>query len=216
MRIYTFHKEFTNDLESFVKYPIQIPCLNEWNPERIASPERHLSLGKGVDLTIDAQIYTLEKDNVAFDTIASLLRIYLDRSILRNLHGIDPVKEQIWLFAYKWFSAYYALLTEPDILKSEFYKSHHDEFLSLMGKMLHLRPSARISFSSALQLWDPSNPLLLRKEDEEEKDKEKEHATPSVPAESLPLPLPLPSRRLVLNAPLRVSEHNKTRKNPRS
>lgn len=213
MRIYTFHKEFTNDLESFVKHPIQIPCLNEWNPERIASPERHLSLGKGVDLTIDAQIYTLEKDNVAFDTIASLLRIYLDRAILRNLQGIDPVKEQIWLFAYKWFSAYYALLTEPDILKSEFYKNHHDDFLSLLGKMLHLRPSARISFSSALQLWDPSNPLLNRKDDEEE---QATSSTPAVSCTIAPLPLPLPSRRLVLNAPLHVSEHNKTRKNPRN
>lgn len=209
MRIYTFHKEFTNDLESFVKNPIQIPCLNEWNPERIASPERHLSLGKLTDLTIDAQIYTLEKDNIAFDTIASLLRIYLDRAILRNITSIDPVKEQIWLFAYKWFSVYYTLLTEPDILKSEFYKSHHDDFLSLMGKMLHVRPSSRISFQNALQAWDPSNSILQKEKDEDEEQ-------PTEPIAASCKTVPLPSRRLVLNAPLRAEEHNKTRKNPRS
>jgi hypothetical protein len=65
MRIATFHTEFTSDLESFVKNPIQIPTITVWNPELTASPERHLHLGKTVNLTTEVQIYTLERENDA-------------------------------------------------------------------------------------------------------------------------------------------------------
>lgn len=172
MRIATFHTEFTSDLESFVKNPIQIPTITEWNPELTASPERHLNLGKKVNLTTEVQIYTLEKENEAFDHISSLLRIYLDRKVLRNIPKLDPVREQIWLFGYKWLEHYYQLLTEPDILKSEFYRRYHDDFLSLLGKMLETNPKHRISFSNALQEWHPSSVLLQKVDREDNEDRE--------------------------------------------
>jgi len=167
MRIATFHAEFTSDLESFVKNPIQIPTITVWNPELTASPERHLHLGKTVNLTTEVQIYTLEKENEAFDHISSLLRIYLDRKVLRNNPKLDPVREQIWLFGYKWLEQYYTLLTEPDILKSEFYRRYHDDFLSLLGKMLETNPKHRISFSHALTEWHPASAALQKEERDE-------------------------------------------------
>ena len=110
MRIVNLHDEFTKDLESFVKTPIQIPFLEEWNPKKVAAPERHLTLGKDHG-SMDLLIYTLENENETLENISSLLRIFLDRKVLRNITKIDPVKEQIWLFGQKWFSVYYELLT---------------------------------------------------------------------------------------------------------
>ena len=168
MRISTFHKEFTKDLESFLHNPIQISPLGEWDPEKPAAPERHILNGSHHPISIDILIYTLERENIAFEQISSLLRIYLDRKVMRNLKKIDPVKEQIWLFAYKWFSAYYDILTDPDILKSEFYRTHHDDFLNVLRKMLDLQPRRRISFYLALKEWNPSSLPEEKDSDEEE------------------------------------------------
>ena len=222
MRIVTLKDNFTKDLESFVKNPMQIPCLTEWNPKRLAAPERHISLGNDVNLTLDVQIYTLERENVALDNIGSLLRIYLDRSVLRSMPKIDPVKEQVWLFAQKWFAEYYELLTEPDILKSEFFRRHNDDFLSLVGKMLDVNPKKRITFSQALKEWDPNNALL---ETKEENDAVEDNPITSQPTTSGTVSLSLPSPSvsssvswipLVLNGFHRSEEHNKTRKNLRN
>ena len=174
MRISTLHSEFTNDLESFAKTPIQIQCLNEWNPKKVAAPERHLFLGRSRAETLDIQMYTLENENEAFDNISSLLRIYLDRKILRSLTKIDPVREQVWLFAQKWFSVYYEALTEPDILKSEFFRNYNDDFLILLGSMLEVNPKKRISFLQALQVWHPGSDLFKKVESEDESDHEDE------------------------------------------
>ena len=220
MRIVTLKDNFTKDLESFVKNPMQIPCLTEWNPKRVAAPERHISLGKDINLTLDIQIYTLEKENVALDNIASLLRIYLDRTVLRSMPRIDPVKEQVWLFAQKWFAEYYEILTEPDILKSEFFRSHHDDFLALLGKMLDVNPKKRISFLQALKEWTPANPLFETKEDTPVFIQITSQATTSETASSS---LPVSSvsslvswTPLVLNGCRHSEEHNKTRKNLRN
>ena len=234
MRISTFKETFTKDLESFVKSPIQIPCLTEWNPQRVASPERHLFLGKDINLTVDVQIYTLEKENQAFDNISSLLRIYLDRTILRSLPKLDPVKEQVWMFAQKWFSEYYDLLTEPDILKSTFFRTCNDDFLSLLAKMLEVHPKQRISFLQALEEWDPANPLVRPPTEPQQIDLDLEESHPplctqekcitpicqattsetvssSLPATSAPSKVSWTP--LVLNGSCRSEGHNKTRKN---
>ena len=233
MRISTFKENFTKDLESFVKSPMQIACLTEWNPQRVASPERHLALGKNVNLTVDVQIYTLEKENQAFDNISSLLRIYLDRTILRSLPKLDPVKEQVWMFAQKWFSEYYDLLTEPEILKSTFFRTCNDDFLSLMAKMLDVQPKQRISFLQALEEWDPANPLLRPLTEPQQIDLDIEESPPiqtqekcitpicqattseivssSLPATSVPSKVSWTP--LVLNGLYRSEGHNKTRKN---
>lgn len=174
MRISTLRQDFINDLESFVKNPIQIQSLTEWNPKKVASPERHLLLGRGREETLDIQIYTLETENEAFDQISSLLRIYLDRKTIRTLTKIDPVKEQVWLFAQKWFSVYYELLTEPDILKSEFFRTYNDDFLILLGSMLTINPKKRITFIQALETWYPSSSLFAEENGESEQEQEQE------------------------------------------
>ena len=157
MSIHTFHEEFTSDLESFVKNPVQIEPLAGWNPRKPAAPERHIMHGYTANIAIDAIIHMLETQNSAFDNIQSMLRIYLNPIVLRNnaRSVVSPVKEQVWLFAYKWFSTYFALLTEPNILRSEFYKRDHDRFLTLMGGMLHIDCQKRISFIEAITRWVP-------------------------------------------------------------
>ena len=192
---------------------MQIPCLTEWNPKRVAAPERHMSLGKDLNLTLDVQIYTLEKENTAMDNIGSLLRIYLDRTVLRSVPKIDPVKEQVWLFAQKWFAEYYEVLTEPDILKSEFFRSCNDDFLSLLGKMLDVNPKKRISFMQALREWDPNNAMFA------EKQVTSQATTSETASSSLPVPSVSSSvswTPLVLSGFRHSEEHNKTRKNLRN
>jgi hypothetical protein len=172
MRIVNLHDEFTKDLESFVKTPIQIPFLEEWNPKKVAAPERHLSLGKDRG-SVDLLIYTLENENETLENISSLLRIFLDRKVLRGAK-IDPVKEQIWLFGQKWFSVYYELLTEAEIIRSEFFRNHHDDFLNILRQMLQVNPKKRISFLEALIAWHPASYLIEESESEQEQEQEQE------------------------------------------
>lgn len=155
--IHTFHDEFTNDLESFVKNPIQIEPIASWNPRKPAAPERHLMYGYAAHIEFDAMIYLLEKQNGAFDAIQSMLHIYLDPNVLRNSKRtvVSPIKEQVWLFAYTWFSKYFLHLTEPNILRSEFYKRYHDRFLALMSSMLDMDCEKRITFIEAARRWMP-------------------------------------------------------------
>ena len=219
MRITQFKEQFTEDLVSFVKQPLQIPTLTEWDSKRVAAPERHLTLGKDLNLTLDVQIYTLEKENQAFENIASLLRIYMDRTVLRAFPKLDPVKEQVWLFAEKWFSAYYELLTEPDILKSEFFRMHNDDFLSLMAKMLAVQPKHRILFHQALVEWDPTHPSL--KKDPVQIDLEPTSQLATSETDAMPSASSSASPKvswtpLVLSGSCLHEEHNKTRKNPRN
>ena len=76
MKIATFGDDFTKDLESFVKNPVQVEPLSAWNPRKPAAPERHMVLGKVANIALDTQIYMLEEQNHAFNTIESMLRIF--------------------------------------------------------------------------------------------------------------------------------------------
>jgi hypothetical protein len=227
MKIGTFADDFTKDLESFVKNPIQIEPLSIWNPRKPASPERHMTLGKGSNIAFDTQIYMLEEQNHAFNTIESMLRIFVSAKQLQSLPAPDVVKEQVWLFAYKWFSAYYDLLTEPGVLHSSFYKKEHDRFLALLGAMLLVHPGKRASFIGALRTWYPVSNLLKISDDFSEfSDVPVESVVSdspvviSVPPPSVPVTLvsPVESKktRLVLVPPHAYEERNKTRKIYRS
>jgi len=220
MKIATFADEFTIDLESFVKNPIQIVPLSTWSPRKPAAPERHAYLGQLASVAIETQIYMLEEQNHAFNTIESMLRIFLSAKQYQTLLSPDVVKEQVWLFAYKWFSAYYDLLTEPGILTSSFYKKEHDRFLSLLGSMLVVNPGKRATFLSALRTWFPESELV-RITDSYESSEEDVVTAPSV---AIPPSAPVVSvahaeskkTRLVLKPPRDHEERNKTRKNDRS
>jgi hypothetical protein len=234
MKIATFGDDFTKDLESFVKNPIQIEPLPAWNPRKPAAPERHMLLGKAANIALDTQIYMLEEQNHALNTIESMLRIFTSAKQLQSLPAPDVVKEQAWLFAYKWFSAYYELLTEPGVLQSKFYKEEHDRFLAIVGSMLLVNPGKRATFISALRAWYPMSVLLHVHDDVSEFDDSPlsvPHSQPPVavaPVESVvshspsetPLSVPAVSvapaeskrTRLVLTPPLDLEGRNKTRK----
>ena len=245
MKIATFGDDFTKDLESFVKNPIQMEPSSSWNPRKPAAPERHMLLGKAANIALDTQIYMLEEQNHAFSTIESMLRIFTSAKQLQSLPAPDVIKEQVWLFAYKWFSAYYDLLTEPGVLQSAFYKKEHDRFLGLVGSMLLVNPGKRATFVSALRVWYPTS-VLLQVRDDEFAEAPVESVTAQPPSSipplaptvffaptesvvSLPPSAPLPSApavsvspaaskktRLVLARPLYPEGRNKTRKNDRN
>lgn len=234
MKIATFGDDFTKDLESFVKNPIQIEPLSAWNPRKPAAPERHMVLGKAANIALDTQIYMLEEQNHALNTIESMLRIFTSAKQLQSLPAPDVIKEQVWLFAYKWFSAYYELLTEPGVLQSAFYKKEHDRFLALVGSMLLVNPGKRATFVSALRAWYPTSILLQVHDDVSESDDSPPSGPPvsvspvesvvshspsamppSAPAISV-VPAGSKKTRLVLAPPLYPEGRNKTRKNGRS
>ncbi len=108
-----FEAEFIHDLESFVRNPIQIEPIESWDPRQTAAPERHYMLGKLANKSVDSQVYML-RDNYAFQDIESILHI--------SFHAVDyaecgttvhPVKEQVWLFGYKWLEKYLAFIAKP-------------------------------------------------------------------------------------------------------
>lgn len=198
MKIATFGDDFTKDLESFVKNPIQMEPLMAWNPRKPAAPERHMLLGKAANIALDTQIYMLEEQNHAFNTIESMLRIFTSAKQLQSLPAPDVVKEQVWLFAYKWFSAYYDLLTEPGVLQSAFYKKEHDRFLALVGSMLLVNPGKRATFISALRAWYPMSTLLQIHDDVSESDA-------PLSSSVLPTVSAVPSEPAVSHSPVSVS-----------
>ena len=219
LTIHTIAEEFTKDLESFVKNPIQLERLQVWAPRKPAAPERHKALGTAQGIEPDVQLYYLEQENTAFDTMESMLRIFLSLKQYVMLPPPDAVKEQVWVFAYRWFNTYYDMLTEPGILHTEFYKKEHERFLDVLRGMLLVLPSQRSSFIEALRQWCPGSPALV-----EPIATELPVATSAVTSAVAEPPPPVAvsessvtkKTRLVLSAPRDFEERNKTRKICRS
>lgn len=159
-----FEAEFIHDLELFVSNPIQIEPAESWDPRQTAAPERHYMLGKLANKSVDSQVYML-RDNYAFQDIESILHI--------SFHAVDyaecgttvhPVKEQVWLFGYKWLEKYLTFIAKPGAMKKEFYRQHNDRFLEVLGSFLVYNPNERISFYDALRFWNPQHILLNNRE----------------------------------------------------
>ena len=155
-----FESEFLHDLESFIRNPIQIEPIENWSPRQTAAPERHFMLGKLANKSVDSQVYML-RDNYAFQDIESILHI--------SFHAVDyaecgttihPVKEQVWLFGYKWLEKYLSFIAKPGAMKKEFYCMHNDRFLEIIGSFLEYNINERITFYDALRFWNPQHMLL--------------------------------------------------------
>lgn len=170
MRVDSLYEDFITDLESFVKNPIQIETelteptepteqTEQTEPTEPVAPERYIVCGKKAGISWEQLVYALQ----AFpstERIESMLRVYATDKLLRSIEHIDPVKEQVWLMGYKWLSYYYEALTEPGVMRSEFYKQHNDRFLILLKSMVAIHPSNRVSFVNALRAWCPRSSLL--------------------------------------------------------
>ena len=161
MNINTFQIDFTSDLESFVKNPIQFEPQTVWSPRKATAPERHYALATAAHVPITTQTYLLESQNAAIEDIQSLLHIVWSPVQYEQCTTIHPIREQVWLFGYKWLAEYLKLLSEPYILRSEFYRTDHDRFVLLLGSMLQTLPRRRVTFIEALRKWEPRNSTLL-------------------------------------------------------
>ena len=154
-----FEAEFLHDLESFVRNPIQIEPAESWDPRQTAAPERHYMLGVGAHKSVDSQVYML-RDNYAFQDIESILHISFHAVDYAECTDVHPVKEQVWLFGYKWLEKYLAFLAKPGAMKKEFYRRHNDRFLEVLGGFLVYNPHERMSFYDALRFWNSQHVLL--------------------------------------------------------
>ena len=162
MSLHGFEQDFTKDLESFVKKEAEwIVPLRSWAPRKVAAPERHRQLGLLAGVSIQTQLHLLDTQNPAFELMESMLRLYMnpvEYSLLGSQKDgeLDLEKEQVWLFAIRWLTHYYECLTEPLVIRTDFYKQSHTKFLSLMRSMLQYSPGRRLSFTDALASWNPS------------------------------------------------------------
>lgn len=154
-----FEAEFLHNLESFVRNPIQIEPAETWDPRQTAAPERHYMLGVAAHKSVDSQVYML-RDNYAFQDIESILHISFHAVDYAECTSVHPVKEQVWLFGYKWLEKYLAFLAKPGAMKKEFYRRHNDRFLEVLGGFLVYNPQERTSFYDALRFWSPQHVLL--------------------------------------------------------
>jgi hypothetical protein len=161
MSLHGFEQDFTKDLESFVKKETEwIFPLTTWAPRKVAAPERHRMLGFLAGVSVQTQLHLLDTQNPAFEMMESMLRLYMnpvEYSLLgvQKEFEIDLEKEQVWLFAMRWLTHYYECLTEPLVIRTDFYKQSHTKFLSLMRSMLQYSPGRRVSFADALTSWQP-------------------------------------------------------------
>lgn len=154
-----FEAEFLHDLESFVKNPIQIEPAETWDPRQTAAPERHYMLGTSAHKSLDSQVYML-RDNYAFQDIESILHISFHAVDYAECTSVHPVKEQAWLFGYKWLEKYMTFLAKPGAMKKEFYRRYNDRFLEVLGGFLVYNSQERTSFYDALRFWNPHHVLL--------------------------------------------------------
>ena len=152
MNINSLEAEFIRDLEGFLTSPPLPIEPGMWNPKATAAPERHLANGAAEGILFGTQVFQLKKQNYPFELIESVLGIVYD---LHKLFGkpVDPEKEQVWLFCYKWLSLYYTTLTEENVMYSDFYRKNHDKFLELLGSGLTLFPEKRKKFKELLETW---------------------------------------------------------------
>ena len=228
--IHTFETDFTKDLESFVKNPIQFEPIVVWDPRSIAAPERHIAYGRALNLSYNIMFNALDVYNNAFRDIENLFRIYLTFDALKTIGPIHPIHEQVWLFGYKWLYNYQIILTSPTILRSQFYKTTHERIMKLLGSMLVFHSAKRATFISTLRIWDPTNSLLTPVVIDDANDdatfesvldslsmKDQLPAQPVVHAASTPVVLPSShsKARLVL-AQRPCAGRSKTRKSPRN
>ena len=221
MNVHTFEALFTTDLESFVNNPIQIEPLATWNPKQTASLERHVLYGRAAGLRADAICTALVNHNIAFQECETMFRTYLTTDIVNNINPtqpIHPIKEQVWLFGYRWLMNYYELMLSPTIMRTEFYKTARERFLALIASMLQLNPSKRPTFVDTLREWDRTNTLLQPSDEPAvcaDEDGPSTIALSPPAAASTPVLLPQRSKGcLVLTQRLRSAGRNKTRRSP--
>lgn len=217
MNIHRFESEFINDLESFIKTPIQFVPLGVWNQCALATPERHLANAAAENIYQNTAIHLLETQNYHFELISSFLNIPI---VFNGELSIDPIKEQIWLFGYKWMKIYYDLLSSASIYNSEFYRCNHDKFMNLLTQMCISNPLYRSSFEDALKFWIPNNHLFAFTDDGAgvfgvDAMTSEIGDMPQPPPTDNPAKTPhVPSkRRLILIARSNPAERNKTRRN---
>jgi hypothetical protein len=202
------YEDFTNDLLETSKTLFHELPLDLWNPQEVAAPERHLSLRKD---PLPQAIAVLDQLNPAFARIEHMMRIYFAPTAELTL---DNEKEQVWLFGYSWFSAYYDMLMEGAILQTEFYRKYHDVLFELLRKCLQVDPVDRPTFQSLLKVWPgtvaatvPVSPPVVITSTIVAITHE------PIPTPVLPSPAPPFSKRLVLAG---HGGRNKTRRNLRS
>lgn len=202
------YEDFTKDLLETSKTLFHELPLDSWNPQEVAAPERHLSLRKD---PLPQAIALLDQLNPAFARIEHMMRIYFAPP---TELALENEKEQVWLFGYSWFSAYYDMLMEGAILQTEFYRKYHDVLFELLRKCLQVDPVERPTFQSLLKMWPgtvaatvPVSPPAVTTSTIVAITHE------PIPTPALPSPSPPPSKRLVLAG---HGGRNKTRRNLRS
>ena len=146
----TFYAEFIADLKDCTASRFHSDPLDHWDPQEVAAPERHLSLG-----TEDwgECVMTLQNENAAFAQIEGMFHIYFNptKALIE-----DTEKEQVWLFAYHWFAKYYEHLMDTRTVHTEFYRKYHDLFLTLLRRCLRLVPQERPTFAVIAGQWLPA------------------------------------------------------------
>jgi len=212
-----FETDFMKDLEDRLNNPFHAIPYTAWNPRAVLAPERHYSMGILVGKT-RGEIAQHIENNAALQDIESLLQVPIG---LPKTNDIHPVKEQVWLWGHVWLTKYLEYLAKPNSLKSEFYRTNNDKFISLLRAACNVNPASRPTFPALLRQWNPKHFSSISSSGEELYDpstidlppQSSASASVSVSVSVSPqTPIGARGNRLVLTSRSSSEGRNKTRK----
>jgi hypothetical protein len=192
-------------------------------------PEVLFRFGREEGYAFSTMFEALKEKHSMFDLFPSFFPGMLLRQNFEKAHAkmdtCDPKAADICMLANTFFRVYVDLLSNPKMIRSDFYKEKHDMFKDVLGRMLHPIPSVRPSAEAVLAEFGYKWKDQTEEEDTSptvekpvEKPIEFVETVERVEIPSIPDPQPLPQKkpRLVLAKALDRAGHNKTRKNLRS
>lgn len=200
----------------------------------VAPPERLLWDGHRQGLMFSEMMLAIEEENPSYEMIPGILPdLPYTRATYQHIYesiqsGRTPAWEagDVWMLGFSLLRYYEELMAWPYVMSSEFYRTRHEQFMDLLGKMVAPRPNQRITAAEAVGFWMGANDDAESETtgDETGGDETGGDETAAETATSLPsaetsahgTPAPPKQRRLVLNARRGPVGHNKTRRSPRS
>jgi serine/threonine protein kinase len=220
----------------------------------VAPPERLFWDGYRQGRMFSEMMLAIEEENPSYEMIPAILpQLPYTRATYQQIYesiqsGKTPMADiwgagDVWMLGFSLLRYYEELMAWPYVMSSEFYRTRHEQFMELLGRMLSPLPNHRITAVEAVGFWIGTKPTSSDDDDDESDVDNAESAStiasttgaPTIAsttgasttgasttgasttgASTTETPVPPRQRRLVLNVHRDPAGRSKTRRSPRS